>query len=95
MKWERQDISRQLNSFVNGPDFKNFEDIMEDLAQQKFIELQSSPDTLTHAELIAGRKVLNMYINLARDLKYRLKSIELDKISENQAKIEASQRVED
>lgn len=95
MQWKREDISKQLSSFVSSEQFNNFELIMEDMAQQKFMEVQANPDTLSHAELIASRKMLNLYLNLARDLKFRLVALNKDQEARNQTKLEESERIND
>jgi hypothetical protein len=95
MLFERKDISRQLESFTNSSSFKDFEDIINDIAIQKFMEIQSNPDTTSHAKMIADRIILNFYMNLTRDMKFRLEQLILTKAAENAAKIAESQRVDE
>lgn len=91
--FERKDISQQLSRFINSETFKDFEDIMNDTATQKLIEIQSNPDVTNHAQMIADRKILNFYLNLSRDLKFRLMALEQAQKEDNLAKVEESQRI--
>lgn len=95
MKWEKQDISKELGEFVTSNQFQNFKAIMEDFAYSKFMEIQTNPENQNLADLIANRKILNFYLNLARDLEFRLQQANANRDAENLARIEASQRVED
>jgi hypothetical protein len=72
MPWESKDIYKDLNDFCESRQFKTFEKIMDDISRAKFLQIQSNPDGMSHADLIAERKVLNMYMNLPNELKSRL-----------------------
>ena len=75
MLFNRKDISKELTSFVRSSQFKNFQVIMDDLALAKLQEIQKSTDDASHANLIANRKILNFYTQLAEEMKWRLAQV--------------------
>lgn len=82
--FERKEISKELSSFTKSSQFKNFEAIMEDLAAAKFVEIQSNAESKSHADLIADRKVLNFYMNLPKDIKFRYTKLLKEKERESE-----------
>lgn len=90
--WEQKDITLELDRFVNSSAFVDFEIIMDDIARRKFLDIQNS-QVKSADELMADRKILNFYMNLARDLKFRLKAVEMEKSAENLKKLEESERI--
>jgi len=90
----RKDMSKELSRFINSDGYNDFIVIMDDIAAQKFLEMQSKPD-VPHADMIADRKILNFYLNLSRDLKFRYEGLQREAKAQNMARIEESQRVEE
>lgn len=71
MFFERKDISKELSSFVKSNQMRNFEAICQDLAMAKFLEIQGAQADASHADLIANRKILNFYLNLPNEVRFR------------------------
>lgn len=73
--FDRRDISKELTNFCKSNQFKNFEIISQDLAAAKFLEIQGSQSDASHADMIANRKILNFYLNLPNEIKFRYQQL--------------------
>ncbi len=75
------DINDDVVEFVQSEEFKRFEKIMKGLYFSRLISFQTNPDD---KEILAEKKILNVYCSLADSLKMMSSEILQNKLEDKQ-----------